>query len=37
MIRRLFGLAAGLILGVLGRRVWDLYRADPDPQEDVDG
>lgn len=35
MIRRLVAAAAGYILGILGRRCWDLYR-DPDPQEDTD-
>lgn len=33
MIRRIFALAAGVVLGVLGRKIVDLYRADPDPQD----
>lgn len=36
MIRRLVAAAAGYILGALGRRCWDLYHADPDPQESTD-
>lgn len=36
MIRRLVAATAGYILGLLGRRCWNLYRTDPDPQEDTD-
>lgn len=36
VIRRLIAIAAGTILGWLAHRTWDLYRADPDPQEDDD-